>query len=595
MLVLVVVLLLIPAPSNAWSPQHTFSIFWRKVVDRSSKITASDRFAATRRSSQSSSLFSIVLPSNETETFTLKVALESSLRRGVKELSSVERRTASSSFERAVEQVHALFDLASLKEDAVSISSNVVLTALDGLVSRALQNIQTATDEALDLERQLKALEGLLGRVNNLDASPSLQTVESLWMMQQYHWQLEIEFDHDQASDHVERTVTLLQNWTIWASESSTMLSGHPPPILFLLKVLHISLQYRVPMSSGLWDLYSSSLVHASNSRQRREVQGHVLDLVSFSSQEWKIRQCQVLQNMLRVTCEDYGEITSNTTTNELLRALRASAQAGRAPDAAWLARRLLLQQPDLDQSTLATIHRHFLESLLYSNESGSLLYMERLLLASNNTEDALAVPLNCETFKLLLRKCSLVRSAGSGRRAERIFYRALRTLNETGGQLPDAECVYYVVAAYLQNLTLSHVRMSDLFVRHCVKQFGLQPSQIETTAVGASLTSWRIFDRLLEAYVTSASISATDERKALQRADELFRFFLVQHRNGRILTEEPDEYHLGHMVCLWNRSSLSIANKSQQKVTEYQQLITGLHTTQGVAKSSFDFPPYLQ
>lgn len=566
-----VFLLLIPEPSKAWSGQH------RKVLGRTHKNAASERIAAACRSTQSSSRFSMLSPFNETATTTLlKFDLESTLRRGADELSFVERPKPSSSFARAVEQVQALFDLASSREDEVSVSSDVVLTALDGLVSRALRNIQTATgdDVVVDLDRQLKAVEGLLGRVFELNASPSLRTIESFWMMHQYRWQLETNYDHKRASQHVEKIVNLLQNWTKWAAESGTMLSGHPPPTIFLLKVLQTASQHRVQMSTGLWDLYSSTLVQASNSRQQRDVHRHVLDLLSISGEGWKIHQCHVLQKLLRVS-EDISDNSTNITTDDLSRALRASSKAGRTTDAAWLARMLIREQPYPNLSTLQTIHLLFLESLLYSNETGSLLYMERLLLTSKNVNNALTIPLNCETFKLLLRKCCLA-STGSGRHAERIFFRTLRALNETAAWQPDAECVYYVVAAYLRNLSLSNIRTADLFVRQCVKQLRLLPSQLNATPVDNKrrTSAWRIFDRLLEAYGASASFNTSDESKAIQRADELFRFFLVQYRMGHILTEEPNEHHLEHMVGLWNRSASLTGKSCQQRITEYRQLI---------------------
>jgi hypothetical protein len=194
---------------------------------------------------------------------------------------------------------------------------------------------------------------------------------------------------------------------------------------------------------------------------------------------------------------------------------------------------------------------------------------------------------MNCGAIKLLLRKCSMERVPGSGRRAERIFYRSLRALNATGWR-PDAECVYYVVACYLQEHSLSHIRMADRFVRQCIQDFGLLP--VQQHAGSTSCTSWRIFDRLLESYSMLAAVNATDESKLIKRADELFRFFLVQHRNGRVVAEEPDEHHLGHLVRLWNRGNdgSTAANTTHEKVAEYYQLMRDLRK-RGIIKSCPD------
>ena len=197
-------------------------------------------------------------------------------------------------------------------------------------------------------------------------------------------------------------------------------------------------------------------------------------------------------------------------------------------------------------------------------------------IIGNNNNN---AYSLNSQTCKMLLSKCAMTKAPGSGRRAERLFFRMLHKINETHWH-PDAECVNFVIKAHLQEDTsLSHVYRADRFVRQCVKQFGLQkPSQPNTDNNGANPRPSRIFERLLEAYGT---VSENDQVKAVQLADELFRFFLFQYRDGRVATEVPDERHLQLLVRLWKR------NKSlrPETIAEYHQLINDLHK-RGISKS---------
>ena len=72
--------------------------------------------------------------------------------------------------------------------------------------------------------------------------------------------------------------------------------------------------------------------------------------------------------------------------------------------------------------------------------------------------------------------------------------------------------------------------------------------------------------DRILEAYSTYKPMS--DQTREF--ADSFFRFYLVQHRHGR-LSEEPDQYHLGHVLRLWNR--FSDGSAGAYKSLEYVRL----------------------
>jgi hypothetical protein len=462
--------------------------------------------------------------------------------------------------------VHALFDLCTKSDNfAPPVSSDVVLTALNGLMQRVVRYAEASPLS----DRQLRELESLVGRVDELGLSPALQTVECLWLLQQHHWQAE-----GTVTRHVERTVSLLQSWWNWAHQDNTLLWGHPPPTPFLCGILRTVALNQTQMSTDIWNLYTT-MASPSVPRQQlcRKVYSYVLEILAYSDQEWSSRQCQVLQAMTAVGSQDPEMLP---VESELARAMKASASAGLVADAAWLSRRLVRQT----DSTMAT-QPFFLEALLNCPEAGSLLYMERLVFAASETqhEDLIA----SQAYEMLLKKCSMAQTPGSGRRAERIFHRMLKYFNatQTNGWRLDAMCVNDVVAAYLQehSFSLAHVLKADRFVRRCVRDYGLHMTQNGTEAnVGKYCQpDCRLFDRVLEAYGSLSADVGNNSTKILKRADELFRFFLIQHRKGRVTAEEPDGMHLLHIVRLWNRnSSLAIGNTCQ-KSAEYSKLMKSL------------------
>ena len=208
-----------------------------------------------------------------------------------------------------------------------------------------------------------------------------------------------------------------------------------------------------------------------------------------------------------------------------------------------------------------------------------------------HNDDDDDTIPLlTLEMIRMLLLKCSMSRAPGAGGRAERNFYRLTNKSNGTKTWRSDAGCVYHVADAYLQEHTFSlkHLQKADRFVRKCVREVGLRANNASTTNTYGD--SWRVFDRLFEAY-TSPTFNATDSVKALHQADALYRFFLVQHREGRVTSEEPDHVHLERILQLWTRHRPRIAATSssssvtdddvgweEEKRREYHRLRTSLY-----------------
>jgi hypothetical protein len=76
----------------------------------------------------------------------------------------------------------------------------------------------------------------------------------------------------------------------------------------------------------------------------------------------------------------------------------------------------------------------------------------------------------------------------------------------------------------------------------------------------------------MLEFYSTSLYADA----EAHEAADQLYQFFLVQHRNGNI-EEQPDSFHLGHILRLWNLEPMG--SVGAHKSLEYLRLFDGLRS----------------
>lgn len=516
-------------------------------------------------------------------------SITAAFREGVESLSFVEdeaSRHLSSPLERATEQVHALFDLC-IASDSAYVSNDVALNALEGLVSRTLKDLEHDNDSSSrwPTDIHLELLETLTQRVDEVNETPSLRTVESLWMIHQYSWDRKLHLAQQvavtkAASEHVRRTVQLLHSWLRWSEQPDTLLSGHAPPTLFLLKAMQTATQHRVNMSEPLWSLYSDIFQQNSNNetiRTCRELHTYLLEILAYSGSKWDTRQCQVLQNMLVASrLDDFFE-DYQPSVSELLRALEESSNQGRVPDAAWLSR-TILNTVELNSTLLENVRLRFLNSLLNCKESGSLLYMEQPLMDWTKDE---RIPVTMKMVRKLLQKCSASRAPGAGARAERNFYRMLHS-NLTDAWQPDAECVYYVELAYLQEHTfsLAHVRKADKFVRKCVRTYGLHHNATHTGPVQfCTNAEGRVFERLLEGY-GSSTFNETERRRALSRADELFRFFLVQYRDGRVTAEEPDHRHLERIVRLWKRRSTSSVDDTlgTGKCREHLHLMRSLY-----------------
>jgi len=276
-------------------------------------------------------------------------------------------------------------------------------------------------------------------------------------------------------------------------------------------------------------------------------------------------------------------------------RALKVAAMYGRVQDAAWLIRRIQQQQQwKVDESKVTAppsfdnfLHQQqilrlrFIEALFHNddgnNDPGALLYMEQLVFSGFNADTREDNSFSASALQMLLLKWSKSRKPGAGKRAEAVLIRMKETTNF------NAVSAAYkaVIIAYLheESRTLDQVQDADRFLRQYLahiddgERLGVQ-SHEEAMLDNYLPHDWNVFDRVLEAY---ASCYVQNDTQASNAADELFRFFLLQHRDGKLLCcEEPGPNHLSHVLRQWNgkkRPTFADACKS----LEYFRLLESL------------------
>jgi hypothetical protein len=196
---------------------------------------------------------------------------------------------------------------------------------------------------------------------------------------------------------------------------------------------------------------------------------------------------------------------------------------------------------------------------------------MEELLASAQWENDSL------EQWKFLLQKVAKSQRVGCGSRAEKAFQQIERKYEKEGRNwMPDLECVSLVVHSYLNEpeRSFKHVQNASTFVKRCFASYDLQ-APVRTNS------SIRLFDTLLGSFDDYVRMN----EEAVLTADDLFRFFLVQHRDGRVHHETPDQYHLGHILRYYNRQyKKPMLRKGAQKSLEYFRLYQKLAQKRVVA-----------
>lgn len=484
---------------------------------------------------------------------------------------------ASVSIQNAIRQVHAIFDLYNTTTSTSTakslLSPDLALMALQGVVIQSVDLMYKRPDFGLDgkdgkgescvIMEQLHALVWRL--VEDLYLVPPRPVLETLCCIHQQRssWtsQQPALGDNAQNFQTVSRTARLLSGWYKWSRDSDQFGLSLPQSncTLYLIQLLEFVVQHQVPMSSDLWELYCKAN-QKPQSPPPRKVYSHVLTTLALHS-EWKVRQTRILQDMVQLLIhQPPGSTYYQPTAKELLQALETAAENGRVQDAAWLLRQLHLMK-GVDKELVQTL---FFQALFHATEPGVLAYMERLFALRNDGWQSV------DRGKLLLRKfASQQTPPGIGKRSQACFQLMKEQLNDWR---PDGEAVQLVVAAHLNepNMTLSNVLDADSFVRRCARECCLRGCGVDSIDSQKTADNpaypWPVFDALLAAYVSCGDDTAAD---TLLAADSLFRFFLVQHRNGNV-AEEPHNDHLKSILLMWKHHPNATG---VQKSLEYVRL----------------------
>jgi hypothetical protein len=514
-----------------------------------------------------------------------------------------------SSWERALEQVHALIDLyGNNTSHQDSISEDILMTAVKSLIHRQRTNM-------LQTLNTLPRLEELVWRLQHLRLRPIRSLLEETWNLQQ----LELHQSQQHNCNHrllVEKHAKLLFYWIQWSQQERQQQVAHeeshfearlrPPSPDYVITTFQLAVRSKASESHSLWSLYSLLQSNAGSYNDventdnikaaylSREFYSTVLRLTLVAPSN-NVSPCQVLQDMGR----QYRATNSSwcrPTVPELQGALELASRNGNATEAAWLFQRLLEScEYDQDDDSIGSLDGSIADKDLVDkvgnwrlllltalSRSGSppaaAIFAQRLLTKweeQPHGSSGNVIPPHCNLYYQLLRMWAASRITGAGRTAEAIYrhrfdqnvtkFQARRDVSSNSPTLPfhafpswvsQDEIMHQVVLAYLQELPSSfqNVREADRFVRsvilahppeyrHCALE---RPREEESKRGKANigLTSFPTTENVLAAYCNYSEA----ETSSIMHGERLFRFLLIQHRDGRT-HEEPNPTHLKYVL----------------------------------------------
>ena len=481
--------------------------------------------------------------------------------RSIKSINDETAKSKDGSWRKAIQHTNAILDM--YNETEGGVTEDLVMSTIEHVIQKFLDKPYEAGDPILE------NVETLVWRLRDFNLVPSVHMLNALWEKQQCHR----DNSADNASEYVTRQVNLLTNWRVWSAmkERKSKRRLGPPPVSYFLDVLQYVVDQKLSMSLPLWELYQS-ISRDPEVPCVRIIYSQVLKILAQSPANWTVLQKSVCYDMITQSSQKLGE-PFWPSQEEILKALRASAQEGRAQDAAWLLRALESYSERTDEVTKES-RSLFLRAVYNSSDPGSLVYMKELLFSRKWENDDL------DNWKMLLQKTADSKISGCGKRARDIF-RVLekKCKRDREAWMPDSVCVYHVVKAYLNdpNKDIQTLLNACDFVKHTVWSYNLYRNEAHKSV--------RLFDTLLSAFDDYAHTN----HLVICAVDELFRFFVIQHREGRV-HEEPDCYHLGHLLRYFNRqyhdSRLRLGAK---KSLEYYRLFRSLHQ-----RGSISSPPSL-
>lgn len=387
--------------------------------------------------------------------------------------------------QRAIDQIEGIMDL--YKSTGIHMSDQMLSSAIEGILRRIYRD-GSCHGEILN------QLESIIWRCHDLKVVPTPKSLETLWMLQQRHC------DHllMSADEVVERSILLLSHWLLMSRESNLPI----PPFEIIKSTFGLVRETNLTkISYQTWGLYED-FRYAGLPREFFTI---MLDILSGSPTEWKVRQCTVLQDMERIhhMKNDSSYIPS---IPEMESALWVASEYGSAPEATWLFRSLCDRQSDATELQLSYMKAWF-ESLCRNRELGSLTYLEKLIHPSNqilgeNNNVMWSRLRHREYYNMVLQGWSRMKTAGSGMRAQRLFEHMATHFRNTGDEnmRPDAESVHHVVMAYIHEERASIQQLSDarLFMEQAVQNPSI------SHASEAPNRNWRTCDILMEEFSKS-------------------------------------------------------------------------------------------
>ena len=489
-----------------------------------------------------------------------------------------EQTQTQDSIENAISQVNGILDLyqqdlAMITNDVAMSSSSLLYTrvALDAMESVIAHCLEESNNSIIIHDSLLEQLETLVWRCSDMEICPSLSILSGLWSLQQQSFTLQNNamtndgsFKAPKASKHVGRSVRLLTTWYRWAEQHGQV--DKPPQDLFVY-ILDFAMDQHVTMSYALWDLYRFLLQeYNTNETDDYRLDGKIyhgmLSILSFSNRQWNTRVVQVLRQMNVHVLNGHHEY--QPTVKELQMALVDTARAGRVHECV----ELLQMMQQVDPVATRSCQIHFVEALLQNNETGSALYMDKFVSQIWDVTGQGDATDRQRAYDLLLRKWATSETQGAGQYAEKAFDRMVTGAIGKMGAKAMVQAVYNVVMSYLRepSIGLSQIMSADSFVRKCVAR-----NDLATRPANETARNFPVFDRILSAY---CHIDRSDSPHVAFLTERLFQFFLLQYRKGKVM-EEPNSFHLGHLLRLWNKStSISAARKS----LEYFRLLQAMY-----------------
>lgn len=515
-----------------------------------------------------------------------------------------------SPWERALEQVHAILDLyGNNTGHQDSISADVLMTAVKSLIQRQRKDRMALTTSTLcRLEELVWRFQHLGLRLT----STLLEEIWDLQQMDLQKRSQTQQLSRRYCHSLVERQAKLLLCWMQWSQQGQPHRKQEtyfdslvrPPPPHNVLSTLQLAVRANASLYPSLWDLYLSlqnqtgcsvsTLICSVSTMNMSRVYFSSMFRLSLATPSETSKTLQVLQDMER-HCQETGQSSYRPTIFELQGALEAASIDGSATEASWSFQHLLAFSDDDDDiedssnnaSGLTSISDEkvgywrllLLQAILRSPDAASnlasvALYAQRLIRHwrfQPQLSGGTIVQPHRDLYHELLKAWASSRRSGAGQSAEAVYIQmvdhnasSLQPQLETNvnrwassyptieRQLPIEDCVHQVVLAYLQDtpLSLQNIRRADGFVRKSI--LARQPSFGHLLAIQSNQTEadHRIALPTIEAILAAYAAIAPSDQRAIKPAERLFRFLLVQHRDGRT-NEEPNPTHLQYVLDL--------------------------------------------